>query len=275
MSSKEKEHARRALPKWITAHFEDALNAHQNLTHIVHISEKGIGVLRGMPKVIKILSDINGSEDSAMAEQRVQTAEREAELAKTEIENGFPVLHGFAVVALWSWLENFVKDLVSLWLLHRRSALQAQQIQKLKVRLGDYLQLQKAEQASYLVELLEKDLASSLKRGANRFESLLEPIGLSGELPADCGKTLFELQQIRNVVAHRNGRADRKLRTECPWLKCRANSPLQISRIMLKGYSEASVQYLLEVLYRVGDVYDLDLRGRGQQEVTALEARKK
>jgi len=92
-------------------------------------------------------------------------------------------------------------------------------VQKLKVKLGDYILLSKAEQAHYLVELLEQDLASSLKQGVSRFENLLNPFSLGGPLPDGCAKTLFELQQVRNVVAHRNGIVDRRLKSECPWLK--------------------------------------------------------
>jgi hypothetical protein len=36
-------------------------------------------------------------------------------------------------------------------------------------------------------------LASPLKRGVNRFESLLEPFGLADSLPDGCARTLFEL----------------------------------------------------------------------------------
>lgn len=252
----------RKLPEWITTHFTESLDSHETLMQIIHISERGIGVLRGMPKVVKVLADVEGKTDDPAAEKKLQQAEKEAALAITEIEKEFPVLHGLAVVALWSWLEHFVKGFVSLWLLHRRDAITAPAIQKLRVKLGDYLQLQKAEQAQFLVELLEQDLASPLKRGVNRFESLLEPFALSGSLPEDCARTLFELQQVRNAIAHRNGRADRRLRTECPWLRLKLHQPVQVSGQMLKGYSNASAEFLLTLLYRIGDLYGTDLRER-------------
>jgi len=193
--------------------------------------------------------------------KRIEAAEKEAELAETEVTTDFPVLHGLAVVAVWSWLEHFVKDLVALWLNHHRNALDVPALQRTRVKLGDYLRLTKPEQAAYLVEVLEQELASSLKRGVTRFESLLEPFSLNGPLPEGCAKTIFELQQVRNVIAHRNGIIDRRLTKECPWLKLRVNRPLRVSHRMLERYVTASAEYLLAVLYRVGDTYKVDLRG--------------
>jgi hypothetical protein len=250
----------RKLPEWITNHFKESLNSHETLMQIVHISERGIGVLRGIPKIVKVLADVDGKAGDPSSAKHLEQAEKEASLAATEIEKGFPVLHCLAVVALWSWLEHCVKGFLALWLLHRRDAINVAAVQKLRVKLGDYLQLQKAEQAHFLVELLEQDLASPLKRGATRFESLLEPFGLSGALPDGCAQTLFELQQVRNAIAHRNGRADRRLRTQCPWLKLRLNQPVHVSGAMLQGYSNASGEFLLTLLYRVGDRYGTDLR---------------
>jgi hypothetical protein len=158
------------------------------------------------------------------------------------------------------WLEHFAKGFVGLWLLHHHGALVVPAVQRLKIKIGDYMQLQKQEQSAYLVEALEQELSSSLKRGANRFESLLEPFSLSGPLADECSKALFELQQVRNAIAHRNGRADRRLRAECPWLKLKLNQPVNVTHTMLRTYSSAGVEYLLAILYRVGDIYGHDLR---------------
>lgn len=248
------------LPEWITVHFTESLNSLELLMQIVEISSRGISVLRGMPKIVQVLAKVEGKPESPDASKRLERAQKEADLASAEVAKNFPVLHGFAVVALWSWMEHFVKGLVALWLMHRRDVLDVPAVHRLRVRLGEYLQLQKAEQAQFLVELLEQELASPLKRGATRFESLLEPFGLSFPLPDGCGQTLFELQQIRNAVAHRNGRADRRLRSDCPWLKLKVNQAVHVDYKMLHAYSEASGQFLLALLYRVGDVYSLDLR---------------
>lgn len=248
------------VPAWAVSHFKSTVEAYETLGQLIHISEKGISVLRGMPKIVKVLADVEGSLSDPKSKKRLDLAEKEAALAETEVEKDFPVLHGFAVVALWSGLEHFTKSLIALWLTHRKDALTAPSVQRLKVKLGDYLQLSKAEQAHYLVELLEQDLASPLKRGVSRFESLLELFSLGGSLPDGCAKTLFELQQVRNVIAHRNGIADRRLRSECPWLKVKLTQPVPVTREMLNHYFDAAMEYALTVFYRIGDAYGHDLR---------------
>src|SRR6266568_4241363 len=149
--------------------------------------------------------------------------------------------------------------------MHRKDAYNVSAIQKLKIRLGDYIQRPKLEQAHYIVELLELELASSLKRGVTRFESLLEPFALTGKLPEGCAQTLFELQQLRNAIAHSNALVDRQIQSACPWLKLRLGQPIRISRAMLQRYAVVSGEYLLELLYRTGDLYGHDLRERLQE----------
>ncbi|QYJ92071.1 hypothetical protein [Shewanella spartinae] len=248
------------LPKWITEHFEDSVESIQTLIQIVHLSEKGISVLRGMPQIVGVLAKVNGDTEAISTEKQLENAKKEALLAQTEVESGFPVLHGFAVVSLWSWLEQFIKEFVALWLFHRKSALSAPSVQKLRIRFGEYMQLPKSEQAAYLVELLEKDMASSLKKGVNRFESLLDPFGLGGALSSGCTQSLFELQQVRNLLAHRSGRVDRRFKSECPWIKCRVKDQLVVNQEMLERYSSACIEYWMELLYRLGDVHGVALR---------------
>lgn len=249
------------LPAWITDHFAESFESIKTLSRIVNISERGISVFRAMPRVLKAIAKAKATENTPDTSKELESAEKEAVLAQQEVDKGFPVLHGLAVVALWSWIENFVKEFVVLWLVHRKDAYSAAALQKLKVKLGEYLQLSKSEQAHYVVELLEQDLASPLKRGVARLDSLLEPFALAATpLPDGCAKTLFELQQVRNAIAHKNGNADRQLRSACPWLKVKLDRPVPVSHEMLHRYTDACMQYWLVRFYDVGDRYAVDLR---------------
>lgn len=247
MMAKSQKTPKQKLPNWITSHFRKSLDSHEALCDIIRLSVNGISILRGMPNIVKVLAKVQNTGDHSAVKQRILRAEKDAALAQSEMKKHFPILHGLAVVALWSWLEHFVKGFVTLWLVHREDALAAPAIQKLKIKLGDYLRLDKHEQASYLVELLEYDLASSLRLGVSRFDSLLDPFSLNGELSEDFKKTLFELQQIRNAFAHRNGLVDRRLRDQCPWLDYQLHHPVKVTPQMFHRYAEASAQYLLMV----------------------------
>lgn len=248
------------IPPWATEHFELVANAIEDIGQLVRISERGVSVLRGMPRIVKVLAEVKGEPTDGDSKRRLEVAEKDAARAQTEVDSDFPLLHGLALVAIWSALEHFVKGLVASWILHRRDAIEAQALQRLKVKLGDYVQLSRPEQARYLVELLEQELAGPLKRGVGRFETLLNPFSLGGAVPDDCAKSIFELQQVRNVIAHRNGRIDKRFRKECPWFKAKLNQPVQISREQLSRYQGASMQYALTIFYRIGDLYGHDLR---------------
>lgn len=256
------------LPQWITGHFEDSLESNETLIRILHLSEKGISLLSGMPKLVETLAEVDPQQ--RITPERIKAAKKEADLARSEIDGGFPVLHGFAVVALWSWLEHHVKGFVALWILNRKSALAAPPIQKIRIRLGEYMQLHKREQAEYLVDILEKELSSGLKSGVNRFESLLSPFELGGSVPEDCARNIFELQQVRNVIAHRNGRADRRFKTACPWVKCKVGAQLTVDIEMINRYASACTEYWIEMLFRLGEIYDVPIRTRveGARTVT-------
>lgn len=249
------------IPKWAIEHFENSINAHERLRLVLSISEQGIGVLRGMPKVVDAIAlarDLVGTDKHA---ENAKYAKESAELAAREVDSDFPVLHSLAVVALWSWLENFVKGYVSLWFLHRPDSAAVPAVQKLKVELGKYIHLSKEEQADYVVELFEAGTPPDLKRrGVDRFEWLLEPLGLSANPGADQRKKLLELQQIRHVVAHRNGIVDRKLLAACPWVQAAPGQPIEVKGEMIARYFQVTAEYALEIFYRVGDIYEVDLR---------------
>ncbi|WP_286998772.1 MULTISPECIES: hypothetical protein [Comamonas] len=258
------------LPKWITDHFKDSLHSLELLMQISDISARGISVVRGMPKIIEVLTEVEGSKQNPSSIVKLHHARKSAELANTEFEKDFPVLNGFVVVALWSWLEHFVKGFVALWIRHRRVALEVPAVLKLRVKLGEYLLLSKAEQAEFLVELLEQDLSSALKRGITRFESLLNPFGLSFQFSEKNSKNIFELQQVRNVIAHRNSHADKRICAECPWLKLKINQPVLVSSKMVRNYADSSAGFLLALLYQVGDLYGVNLRSE-ESEIISLE----
>lgn len=257
---------KKRLPQWIVDHFEASIYSHEKLHQIIHLSASGISVLREIPNAVKALALVNGTLEATESKTKLENAKKEAALAEREIAEDFPVLHGLALVALWSWLENLVKGLLVLWLTHRKDSYEASLVQKLKIRLGDFLQLSKSDQAYHIVELLEQDTSSSLKKGVNRFESLLATFGLSGDVPEICSRNLFELQQLRNAIVHRNGVVDRKLKTACPWLKLKLGQRVLVDSTTLQRHSESTFKYLLIILYRVGDLYQLDLRQKNNSD---------
>lgn len=254
------------LPRWVVDHFQQALDAHDRLMKVTHLSCTGIRMHTARPKMLQALAKA-APRPTEEHERQMARAEEDAAFALKEESDGFPVLTGAVAMAQWGWLENFVKGFLALWFAKRPGAVKRAPVQRLKVRLGDYLQLTKADQALYLVELLEQDLSSTMKSGVNRFNSLLQAVGLDVQIDDDVSKCLFELQKVRNNLAHRNGVVDRALRTACPWMGLKLNQPLNIGMPRLNGYSNATGAFLLALLYRVGDEYGIDLRSADDHSV--------
>lgn len=245
------------IPAWIATYYRQAYDSHKQLMRVVQISREGIGALTALPRLSKAVARVSGQEDDADALRNIET---NAALAESEVVSDFPVLHSLATVGLWSWLEHLVKGLVIEWLVHDRKALHAPAFQRIKVKVGDFQPLNRREKAAFLLDMLEQDTASGLKRGVNRFESLLEPLGLDGRASETTAKWIFELQQVRNSIAHQNGKCDRRLKASCPWLKLKIGQPLTISKHQLQSYSSATVDYALGILYRIGDRHGVELR---------------
>jgi hypothetical protein len=224
------EKSRTRIPDRLTDHFSRALDNRDKLMQIARLSAQGISMHLGRPKVIQVLRKIKGDDESVGHIKQLQQAEADAALAREEIDQGYPVLNGFVTIAMWSWLEDFVKGLAASWLVYHRPAIRSPSVAKLKVRLGDYVTLSRHEQALHIVEILDQEIGSGLRNGINRFEGLLDGLGLKFNLNEESKKNLFEFQMIRNNLAHRNGLVDQKLWQACPWIGLKIGQPVKVSR---------------------------------------------
>jgi hypothetical protein len=125
----------------------------------------------------------------------------------------------------------------------------------MKVEVGDFVLLDNAGRAEHVVTLLDDRTAGPLRQGINRFEELLKHFNLSGPVSGDMSKTLFELQQVRNLHAHRQGIADVRFSKACPWLNATIGNYHAVTRMAVDGYFRATVEYVLELIYRTNGRY--------------------
>jgi hypothetical protein len=190
---------------------------------------------------------------------RLKAAQKEAALAKHEVESGFPVLHAWAVVGLWALLEAAIRNFVAEWLKHKRTAWSADSVQRLKIRLGEYESIPKNQRHSFVVAMLERELAANLKAGVSRFEAMLEPFGLSGTIPDELRRTMYELSQVRNLIAHNAGEVDRRFSESCPWLNAKIGEKFFISNRMFQTYCSASAVYTTVIVCRIGEFFGIDM----------------
>lgn len=217
---------------------------------LLTLSVHGISVLVELPELDDILAEGKTDEDEEHKRRREQTREAAA-LARAEVEQGFPLLHSQAVVSLWSSLEDCIRTFLAKWLANEPGAKQVDAVGKLKITVGDYEAQDDDERDLYLIELLERDKQSPRRSGVSRFESMLEPFGLAGAVDDDVAKTLFEMHQVRHVLVHRAGLADRRFAAACPWLGLSAGEPVVIREEEFGRYMRASVRYIVELIQRI------------------------
>lgn len=245
-------------PEWATQPFRDFIEQTKRLDELLRLSISGISILRGMPKIVEVLAKMQG-ESGKETRDTLQRAKKEAELAKREVKDDFPLLHAQTTIALWSALEATIRYFLTRWLQNYEKAMEVEAIQKLRVKIGEYESLEGEERFFYILNRLEQELATPLKTGVTRFESLLDPFGLAGPVDEDVRRNLFELNQVRNALVHRAGLADRRLTNSCPWMKLKVGDPVKVDREMTTRYSESVANYALELIIRIGEHFGVDM----------------
>ena len=226
-------------------------------------------MLRGVPNAVEVLAKFRpGTFGEQSPQDALQRAKKDAEFANSEIERGFPALHAHAVVAIWGALEASIEDLLVAWVLNKPEVLQNEAFAKLKVSLGDFLWLEREEQARLLIRELER--ASSQRRGIERFESLLQAIGQSGSIDEGVRKSLFEMFQVRNVLVHRAGSADRRIAEACPWLNLTVGAPVLLDHQAFRRYVSSVDAYIANVMERVFEPFGI-VRSEGDAGCAGTE----
>jgi len=245
-------------PKWATQPLRDFTDQTERLYQLRHLSMNGISMLRGVPKLVQVLAKIEG-ESGEEAHDRFESAKKEAELAYREVNDGFPLLHAQTMIALWAALEATIRLFLVRWLQNYKQAMEVEAIQKLRVRIGEYERLEGEDRFFYILDRFEQELAAPLKTGITRFELLLAPFGLSGPVDEDVRRNLFELNQVRNILVHRSGFADRRLVDSCPWLKLRVGDPVKVNHEMTVHYFQSGMKYATELIARIGEHFGVDM----------------
>lgn len=257
-SRKKKSKNKKGLPSWASTPFDQFLQDVERLNGVVDLSAKGISMIRATPKMVEAVmkATADASEDR---KAQLDNARKAAELAEHEVDSGFPVLYAWAVVGLWAHLESVIRVFVAAWLKHRKTSWQVEQIQRLPIKLGEYQSIPSEQKHAFVVELLERELGAGFKSGVTRFEKLLAPFGLSGGLPETLKKTIYEFGQVRNVIAHRAAKVDRRFIQACPWLNVRIGTDLHVSADMFTRYYGATCGYITLLICRVGEKYEVDM----------------
>ena len=238
----------------LTKPFSTFLDHAEEAGRALEASTRGISVLVGMPRVMEALQAVKEPPDAGEkddAPERLRHARELADFAKGQVDKGFPLLYGQALVSLWGELEALVEDFLVVWFQNTPDALRIEQVARLKVPLAQFETLDAEERIRLLVHELEDNLRATFRAGVVRFEALLSVIGMSGDVDPQVKRDLYEMNHVRNVIVHKASTADRRFAEACPWLGVKPGTPLKVTAADWVRYSGAVHSYNLNLINRL------------------------
>jgi hypothetical protein len=203
-------------------------------------AEKLLGEKKGKPRCI---------DNQALDKAREKAAEIEA-FAQKQKGDGFTYLFSLAIIRLWGILEALIDDLAIDFLSNPDVCKDKNLIYSLKGPLLEFARASAEQQTEYLCEKLKEAVNARLKQGIGRFEAILEPIGLGGNIDDAARRILFELGQVRNILIHKAGLADGRFVESCPWLNIKAGMLLKINPPDFLLYKFSAHYYLFLIRLR-------------------------
>jgi hypothetical protein len=237
---------------WAEPAFFQFMRHFQETNQVLEVCRAGILHVTDFPQLVRILADLDGLTKTKREQMESISAARlpAAQFARRQVSRGFPILHAHAIVSLWGALEVLVHDLAIAWLVSNPDTLMREPFLRIRIALGEFERLGKRQRMEFAIKEVSRSLNADLKIGVGRFETILETVGFAGPIAHDLRRTLMEASQVRNVLVHRGGLVDRRLKESCPWLKIRLGARVRTDRATYARYSRVMFEYAWTLLNR-------------------------
>lgn len=245
-------------PSWFSEPFQVVLDRLQDIVNLTKLAARGISIFCALPQAVEVLDRYRRWKGELEPDEHmnIELAGKLAELATRMIDTGFSLLYEQALISLWGTLEAFVEDLLACWLLREPTAREADPVRSVRVSITEFESMDQGQRCLYIVKALEQDTSAIYKKGIGRFETLLDVFGLGGPVSPIVRRDVVELQQVRNVLVHRRGIADRQLLEACPWMDLAIGDQVVVTSEDLLRYVRALSSYLAELIYRGAHHFD-------------------
>ncbi len=160
-----------AIPRYVAnplMAFVDYMDQNQRL---LHLSIRGISGLRAMPNAIQVLKEtdpaVYAEEEATRKEgeykRKLDRANAEAEFARKELDDDFPLLHAHALVGAWGALEAAIEDAIVGILQNESDLLGSNAFSKVRIPLVEFELLDREERIRFLVEELGRGAGDGKK----------------------------------------------------------------------------------------------------------------
>lgn len=177
----------------------------------------------------------------------IKHAEDIEAFSKIEAEHGYPYLYSLASIKIWSILESGVDDLAIECIKSLDKCADIELIRGLKGPLLEFLDASEDDKNEFLIAELKIAVKAQFKPGIAKFEALLKPLGLGGEVADIVSKVFIELVQTRNLIVHKKGIVDKKFITACPWVNIKLGDKIFLTRNIYLKYLNAAFWYFFEL----------------------------
>lgn len=192
-----------------------------------------------------------GSQATALAE-RFKKEEEDLKLIKftdEQAEKDYPYLFALVSVRLWAMAEAAARDVAVEAVKKPTGPPERSKLQRLKGPIGQFIGADVDTQADLLADALWQAPEGRF-RGIERFDAVLELIGLGGSAPSPVNEILIELSELRHCVVHRGGLVDRRFLEACPWIGLKVGSVLPASLKRYWFHRNATYWYVLDLVRR-------------------------
>ncbi|MFA5203376.1 MAG: hypothetical protein WC708_03130 [Lentisphaeria bacterium] len=221
-----------------------------SLLKLLNIARCGINGLTNREKmvnsIVKVLEYYDEFDKADETKKELPKAKLVTDQAIMECENDFPLLHAQALILLWGALERLVLDILFYIIVNNNVYNEPGLVKmEIKVLVCEYENMDKEDRGRYLVRAIENDSrrGSKFKLGVDRFESILEVIGLAGSVSPEIKKVIYELQQFRNSIVHAGCLVDEKFIRLLPESGYKIGQKIMISSAQFMLYYEAVFEY--------------------------------
>jgi hypothetical protein len=219
---------------------------------LLELSKYALDVVIRLPnltaKVLSISEEMGRPSDQLVGE--LQGSERAIEFIAEERKSGFPFLHAHTFVATWGSLEAAIEDALVGILLNEPDMFAKDIFARVKIPVSKFDALNREERIRFVLSEVARNHIN-IGHGVDAFEPMLDLLELSGTVGAATRKTMWEMNHVRNVIVHRDSRADSRLVQNCPWLGLKVGDKVCIDEKTFREYTQALLTYVETVIDRL------------------------
>lgn len=247
------------IPDYAIEPLKRCLHSVFTMYKLLHLSIHGLGIISKRPEMVQriiTLTEECGQEVTEELKADLVKVTNDAGFTNSERDQDFPLLHAFTLVGIWAALESGIEDMLVGILCNEPAVLATYGFGRIRIPLSKYEQLDKEERMRFLLSELEREETSGLAQGINAFENILYVFDLSGSVSSAIRDELWKLSNLRNVIVHRDSRADRRLVENCPAMNLKIGDRVLVSHEAFASITNQVTNYIIILIRRLATRYN-------------------